>query len=460
MAADLGPGQTPPQVVSEDERRRPRMQILPPVVGQMEPAQAAAPDDEGPPSELPPKLVDFGGIPVLVDRPKGFVQQKLDDAGQLLWERTYLHDYGYLAGTEGGDGEGLDVFLGPTPEAPIAWWVVQTTGHPFDFDEYKLMLGFDSQDAAHSAYLHHVPEKFFGSISPMPVDRLKALLGLPGNPLHTTSLKSAPRIGMRLLRAAKAVTAATSYTGNTLPAEQAPAEVRAIVETAPLTWRYPDPKAVGGWLGGIEPADEQWIAFVAIDGKVLLWASRDETGGVRGEPFLLWRPDLAVRDVELVASTKAATKEEEQFIFGIVLMPEKKDLQREIYAHEVVRATAHDYLAFFRNTDIQHKVFINEAVELVESTIEKVAFWMARDGTAYPADPATGAPILPAESPYRTAPNALRFVPQGTWTVAHRIKDRALWADIKAGKLTGYSINGLKKLAVRPPPPEGPNGPT
>lgn len=359
-AATLGPGAAPPEVVGAEDIEREKKSTVRDAVGaasdaRAAPAQAAAKaeNDAGPPSGLPPKLVDFGGIPVLVDRPRGFVQRKLDDTGNLLWERTYLHDYGYLAGTNGGDGEGLDVFLGPNPEAPTAWWIVQTTGHPFDFDEYKLMLGFDNQDAAHSAYLHHVPEKFFGSVSPMPVDRLKALLGLPGNEAHTTSLKSAP-------------------------------DVRPLLD------------AIG------------------------------EATGQR-------------QRVELVASTKAAT--DEQFIFGIVLKPEVKDLQREIYGYKAVRDTAHLWMAEFRNTDLQHKVFINDAADPVESTIEKVAYWMAPDGEAYPADPATGDPIgAPAGA-------KLRFVPKGSWTVAHHIRDGALWADIKAGKYTGYSINGLKKLA-------------
>jgi hypothetical protein len=151
------------------------------------------------------------------------------------------------------------------------------------------------------------------------------------------------------------------------------------------------------------------------------------------------------RRVELVASTKAATPEE-QYIFGIVLKPEVKDLQREIYAHKVVRDTAHLWMAEFMNTDLQHKVFINDAADPVESTIEKVAFWMARDGEAYPADPVTGDPMgAPAGA-------QLRFIPKGSWTVAHHIKDPELWAAIKRGEYTGYSINGLKKLSKPPAP--------
>jgi hypothetical protein len=44
--------------------------------------------------------------------------------------------------------------------------------------------------------------------------------------------------------------------------------------------RYADPKATG-WAGYIEPADKSWIGFVGIDGRPILFLSRDPgTGAV------------------------------------------------------------------------------------------------------------------------------------------------------------------------------------
>lgn len=392
-AADLGPGATPPQVV-DDERRLP---------GAL--TSAPARKDEAPPladtshlaSEGTGSLrsVMYGGIPVIIDRPKGFVQRKLDDAGQLRWSRTYQNDYGYLAGTEGGDGEGLDVYLGPEvlrPDLPV-WWAVQVN-EAGGFDEYKLLLGFESEADARACYVAHTPERFLASLTPMPVERLRALLGLPLLSLEPSEKANA--------------------------VESIKAALRDIY-TASEKALHRHAEALVHHHAGDQLAATQ---------KGRLAALLDAVGEATGQR----------QRVELVASTKAATPDE-QFIFGIVLKPEKTDLQGEIYAHKVVRLTGHDYLAFFRNTDLQHKVFINEAVELVESTIEKVAFWMSRDGEAYPADPVTSAPIGAPDGA------ALGFVPKGAWTVAHRVKDAALWADIKAGKFTGYSMNGLKKLA-------------
>ena len=50
------------------------------------------------------KTVDFQGIAVKVDRPQGHVQRGKDAQGNS-WERTYKVDYGYITGTQGGDGE-------------------------------------------------------------------------------------------------------------------------------------------------------------------------------------------------------------------------------------------------------------------------------------------------------------------------------------------------------------------
>jgi hypothetical protein len=67
--------------------------------------------------------------------------------------------------------------------------------------------------------------------------------------------------------------------------------------TARPTETYPNPSETGGWRyvidGGDAPeADPSWIAFVGVDGKALLWTSRDESGGVNGAPYAFRRDDL------------------------------------------------------------------------------------------------------------------------------------------------------------------------
>lgn len=126
-------------------------------------------------SEAFKKKVEFQGLTVHVDRPKGFVQKGKDRQG-TPWERTYHYDYGFLPNTAGGDGEGIDVFLGPDEKSGKSFWVTQKKGDSGKFDEYKVFLGFSDQAAAKKAYLQHTPEKFFGGIDEISVAAIRALL--------------------------------------------------------------------------------------------------------------------------------------------------------------------------------------------------------------------------------------------------------------------------------------------
>ena len=122
------------------------------------------------------KKIDFKGLEIAIDRPKGFVQTGTNQDGED-WERTYLYDYGFIKGTEGGDGEDLDVFVGPNLDASEVYIVTQNHSDG-SFDEYKAFVGFSSEDEALEAYEAHIPTEFFDSVSTIPVGALKGMLGL------------------------------------------------------------------------------------------------------------------------------------------------------------------------------------------------------------------------------------------------------------------------------------------
>lgn len=122
------------------------------------------------------KTVEFQGITIKIDRPKGFVMRGTSRDGKA-WERTYLYDYGYIPKTLGGDGDGLDVFIGPDAKAKDAFWAVQTKPDG-SFDEYKAFLGFSSREEALKAYKDHIPAKLLDGITSMSLDMMKAMLGL------------------------------------------------------------------------------------------------------------------------------------------------------------------------------------------------------------------------------------------------------------------------------------------
>lgn len=133
------------------------------------------------------KRLEFQGIPICVDRPKGSVMKGKDDKGEP-WSRTYKYDYGFIPKTLGGDDDGLDVFIGPDRKAEEAYWAIQNKPDG-SFDEYKVFLGFDNRDAAIGAYKQHIPKKFFTGLVTMKVDMMRAMLKI--NPTGSNGMKKA-----------------------------------------------------------------------------------------------------------------------------------------------------------------------------------------------------------------------------------------------------------------------------
>lgn len=125
------------------------------------------------------KVVDFQGLKIKVDRPKGFIMFGEDSKGKP-WKRKYKYDYGFIPKTLGGDGDGLDVFIGPAKKAKQTFWAVQRNDDG-SFDEYKIFVGFDNRDEAIAAYRAHIPKKYFGRLITMSIEMMKAMLGTDPN---------------------------------------------------------------------------------------------------------------------------------------------------------------------------------------------------------------------------------------------------------------------------------------
>src|SRR5271170_831248 len=90
---------------------------------------------------------DFRGIPVVIQWPKGSVRVGKHEDG-TPYKTEMKADYGYIPDTvAAGDEERLDVYIGPNKEAENAYVVEQLKDNG-EFDEYKVMLGFDSLEEA------------------------------------------------------------------------------------------------------------------------------------------------------------------------------------------------------------------------------------------------------------------------------------------------------------------------
>jgi Inorganic Pyrophosphatase len=137
------------------------------------------------------RVVHHQGIKVHLDRPKGFVQSGTSPDGKE-WSRTYQNDYGFIPLTAGGDEEEIDVFLGPSEDAPVAFWALQLKPDG-SFDEYKVFLGCDSLEQASGIYAAHIPLEYLGAWSTMSVGQMRGLLGQhPHEALEELTRKMAP----------------------------------------------------------------------------------------------------------------------------------------------------------------------------------------------------------------------------------------------------------------------------
>ena len=137
-----------------------------------------------------------------------------------------------------------------------------------------------------------------------------------------------------------------------------------------------------------------------------------------------WPTDLtqAAPRSRRLAIRKAEIEGEQRVVFGEVLVPEDRDLQGDIYSHEEVEAAAHRYLARYRTARVnphkdQHSRQMSDGdFDLLESYIAPVDFEI--NG---------------------------RQLKAGTWLMKVRINDLSVWADVKAGRRTGFSIGGMAK---------------
>ncbi len=87
------------------------------------------------------------------------------------------HHYGYIRGTEGKDGDHVDVFLGPDAEnADLPVFVVDQVTQAGRFDEHKVMMGFADEAAAREGYLANYSPGWsgLGGITQMTLTEFKA----------------------------------------------------------------------------------------------------------------------------------------------------------------------------------------------------------------------------------------------------------------------------------------------
>lgn len=108
--------------------------------------------------------VKIDGYDVTIENPKGSVRKGTDRNGQE-WSVTMNNTYGYIRGTEGVDGDHIDVYLSDDIEN---WdgkrvFVIDVYNEDSTFDEHKVMLGFNNAADAFTNYVRNYSPGFFNN---------------------------------------------------------------------------------------------------------------------------------------------------------------------------------------------------------------------------------------------------------------------------------------------------------
>ncbi len=98
--------------------------------------------------------VQVGTFDITIEQPEGSIRRGTDADGKQ-WESKMHNTYGYFRGTEGVDGDHIDVFLSNDMDV---WngaqvFVVDQYNPDGTFDEHKVMLGFNDASDAKNNYL-------------------------------------------------------------------------------------------------------------------------------------------------------------------------------------------------------------------------------------------------------------------------------------------------------------------
>ena len=109
-------------------------------------------------------------------------------------------------------------------------------------------------------------------------------------------------------------------------------------------------------------------------------------------------------------------KDDEQIVFGVVLEPGVIDSQKDKIKPKVIAEAAHVWLAKFQDRGLMHKEVVNHKVEIYESYI----------------------------APVNLTINGKK-IKKGSWLLMLHVLDAQMWKDIKAKKLTGFSIGGTAR---------------
>ena len=112
--------------------------------------------------------LNLDGFRISIENPKGSYRSGTSSDG-TKWRNRLACDYGDIRGTEGVDGDPVDIYLSDHPEKGAVFVIDQIDPKTKKFDEHKVMYGFDSIEDASKTYLacYQAGWKGLGWITPV-----------------------------------------------------------------------------------------------------------------------------------------------------------------------------------------------------------------------------------------------------------------------------------------------------
>lgn len=105
--------------------------------------------------------VRIDGLDITIENPRGSIRKGTDADGHE-WQTEMHNDYGYIRGTKAVDDDHIDVFLSDNPTQGKVYVIDQVDPKTGEFDESKVMYGFDSEQDAREAYLSNYEDGWQG----------------------------------------------------------------------------------------------------------------------------------------------------------------------------------------------------------------------------------------------------------------------------------------------------------
>lgn len=188
-----------------------------------------------------------GGLPVTIETPRDRMRSGVAPDG-TPWKVQMPAHYGYVKGTEGFDGDHVDVYVGPeshkVEKLPV-WVIDQIDADELNFDEHKAMIGFPNSASARNAYFGAFSDgrgkDRVGAVVKMPFSEFCAWLksGNTKTPLAYRNQKSASVVGK-----------SNHYCPSTCSCRSPQEKYGGFMATnATATGTTPSPSALG-WLTG------------------------------------------------------------------------------------------------------------------------------------------------------------------------------------------------------------------